>query len=190
MIEVEIKIEVDIREVEKRLEDSGATLGERVEQSDTYYSAPHRDFAYTDEAVRIRREKHQDIMGDGRTEEIANLNYKGPKIDTETKSREEFEVGIDDSGEMDAILTALGFEEFETVVKKRKKYEFRGCEVLLDEVEEVGSFVEVEKEADTEGFEEVRDEVSEVVEFLGLDPEDSIRKSYLRLLIETKENDD
>ena len=56
MYEVEIKVPAELDGVRDRLR---AVDAERVgarRQRDTYYDAPHREFAETDEALRGRRE--------------------------------------------------------------------------------------------------------------------------------------
>ncbi|MDY6765087.1 MAG: class IV adenylate cyclase [Halobacteria archaeon] len=172
-MEVEIKVSADLNEIKSRLLELGGEHLSTRNQRDTYYSAPHRDFAETDEAVRIRVDN-----GD------AYLTYKGPKIDSRTKSREEFEVEVNDPREMDSILRSLGFEEFETVSKRREVYSLGEYEILLDDVKGLGEFVEVEREADEDEFDEAREGVIGIIEKLGIDPSESIRKSYLGLLLE------
>jgi predicted adenylyl cyclase CyaB len=84
MYEVEVKVPADVDRVAARLDEIGAEHIDSVEQIDTYYDAPHRNFAETDEALRIRAERH-----DG-TEET-RVTYKGPLVEAESKTREEFE---------------------------------------------------------------------------------------------------
>lgn len=56
MYEVEYKVQADHRAVRKRLSElGGVQIGTRW-QHDTYYNAPDRDFAETDEALRVREE--------------------------------------------------------------------------------------------------------------------------------------
>ena len=59
MYEVEVKVAADHAAVRERLPDEAEALG-TVEQVDTYFDAPHRDFAATDEALRLRRERRVD----------------------------------------------------------------------------------------------------------------------------------
>lgn len=55
MIEVEVKAHVsDFKGVKQRLIEIGAERIGEEHQEDTYFNAPHRDFAKTDEALRIR----------------------------------------------------------------------------------------------------------------------------------------
>jgi adenylate cyclase class 2 len=59
MYEVEIKVRTPHKPVRSALADAGAERIERVRQADTYYDAPHRDFAETDEALRLRVETRE-----------------------------------------------------------------------------------------------------------------------------------
>lgn len=68
MYEVELKVRADHDRVRAVLDDRGAERVGRVRQVDTYYDAPHRDFAETDEALRIRREVDLDVVDDPRNE--------------------------------------------------------------------------------------------------------------------------
>lgn len=177
MYEVELKVAADLETVAARLDDRGAELTGDVVQVDTYYNAPHRAFAETDEALRVRRETR-----DGET--TARITYKGPLVEAESKTREEFETGVDDGGTADAIFEQLGFEPAATVHKDRRFYDYEGYTVALDNVEGVGQFVEVEAETDEAGVEAAREGAYGVLRELGLDPDEQTRTSYLGMLLE------
>ncbi len=180
MYEVEVKVPADLEAVRDRLETLEATRLGSVVQADTYYNAPHRDFAETDEALRVRSERPDDST------EKTRVTYKGPLVDEETKTREEFETGIEDAETTDAILTSLGFEPTATVRKDRERFSLEEYTVTLDTVDGVGDYVEVETEvADESDLEGAREGAYDVLERLGLDPDDQIRTSYLGLLLET-----
>jgi adenylate cyclase class 2 len=172
MIEVEVKVRAPLDDVQKRLHELGAERVGEKKQVDTYFSAPHRDFAETDEALRVRRENGE-----------AYMTYKGPKHDEETKTREEHETGVDDIETARSVFESLGFQEFGTVEKHRRVYALDEVTVTLDDVEALGEFVEVEVERGAdEDADEARDAVFDTLESLGLDPDDSITDSYLALL--------
>ncbi|WP_255149530.1 class IV adenylate cyclase [Halorarius halobius] len=175
MYEVELKVRADHGPVRARLAELGAERTDVVRQVDTYYDAPHRDFAETDEAFRIRRE-HRD------GEVSAKLTYKGPLLDSESKTREEHETPVGDGEEAEAIVAGLGFTPAATVEKDRECYDFEGFTVTLDSVTDLGEFVEVEREV-ADDIEPARDEAIALMERLGLDPDTSIRTSYLGLLL-------
>jgi adenylate cyclase class 2 len=177
MYEVELKVRADHGPVRERLADLDAERVEAVRQVDTYYSAPHREFAETDEALRIRRETPED--GRPRHE----LTYKGPKVDAASKTREEHESRLGDPDAVDSALRALGFEPAATVEKDRERHAIDGFTVTLDSVDGLGEFVEVDREAPENEVEAVRDDAVELLADLRLDAEDGIRTSYLGLLL-------
>ncbi|EMA30609.1 adenylate cyclase [Haloarcula japonica DSM 6131] len=175
MYEVEVKVPADIEVVAERLDELGAEQVDTVIQTDTYYDAPHRNFAETDEAFRVRRETRK-----GETN--AKVTYKGPLLEAESKSREEFETGVENGDDIDAIVQHLGFEPAATVRKNRRIYEVREYDVTLDAVDDVGEFVEVEQETDGD-IEPVREGAYEVLRDIGLDPNDQQQTSYLGMLL-------
>ena len=194
MYEVELKVRADHDAVEERLDALGATALGRVRQVDTYYDAPHRDFAETDEALRVREETaasgtgHGETGRDGETE--TRLTYKGPLVEAESKTREEAETAVADPDATRAILGGLDFEPAATVRKERGRYRLEGYTVTLDTVDGLGEFVEVETEVGCESaVEAAREEAAALLERLGLDPGNGIRTSYLGLLLETERGD-
>lgn len=179
MYEVELKVRTDHEGLRERLDELGAAFLGAVEQADTYYDAPHRDFAQTDEALRVRRETVDE-------EESAVITYKGAKIDADSKTREEIETGVEAGDDAAAIFESVGFEPVATVYKERDRYRIGEYTVTLDTVEGAGSFVEVETEADD--IDAAREGAADLMRDLGLDPDEQIRTSYLGLLL-GNEND-
>lgn len=180
MYEVEVKIRADHGPVREQLAAMSADHIGSVTQVDTYYNAPDRDFAATDEALRVRRQTGDD-------DERVLLTYKGPLVDDTSKTREEAETRVVDPKAMENILAGLGYEAAATVRKERDRYAVADCRVTLDSVADVGQFVEVEHhtavaEAD---INRARATVTDLLAELGLDPEESIQTSYLGLLLET-----
>ena len=175
MYEVELKLSAAHEPVRERLRELGAEAVGRVGQEDTYYDAPHRSFAETDEALRVRRE-------DGPDGTAVRLTYKGPLVEAESKTREEHEVEVDDGGEAEAIAEGIGFTPAATVEKDREFYSVDGYTVTLDTVTGLGSFVEVETEVQDD-VEPAREGAKTVLRRLGLDPERQVRTSYLGLLL-------
>ncbi|WP_152041681.1 class IV adenylate cyclase [Salinigranum salinum] len=189
MYEVEVKLAADHDAIRARLSEIGAESLETVTQHDTYYDAPHREFAETDEALRIRRVAHTDAaehddtgaVEDGHASPETLVTYKGPLVDADSKTRREHETGVDDDETMDAILRAVGFEPAAVVEKRRERFRLDEYTVTLDAVTDLGEYVEVETEStDIDG---AREGAFELVRDLGLDPTDQIRTSYLGLLL-------
>ncbi len=169
MIEVEVKARCGPEVVDKILA-LGAVLKGTEHHQDIYFNSPIRDFRETDEALRIRIK-----------EQGARLTYKGPKLDSQTKSRLELTVVVDDPLNMEKILAELGFQPSGKVRKQRTKYTLGEITFALDEVEGLGSFLEIEALA-KDDWTAKQDWVLEILHQLCLG--ESIRKSYLELLEE------
>jgi adenylate cyclase class 2 len=179
MFEVEVKVRTDHDAVRDSLRQVGAEAVGTVVQEDTYYNAPHRDFAETDEALRIRRERSPESEDD-----TVRVTYKGPLVEQASKTREEFETGVDDGETMAAVLDGLGFDPVATVRKERERFTLDEYTVTLDAVDGLGEFVEVETETAEGGVEAAREKAYDLLERLGLDPGTQIRTSYLGLLLD------
>lgn len=176
MIEVEVKAHTDLDYTRELLEEQGARFVETEHHFDSYYNAPHRDFAHTDEALRIRSRNGK-----------AFLTYKGKKMDSISKTREEFETPVDPES-MRNILLSLGFREYGVVKKARDVYKLDDFVIALDSVEKLGEFIEVELGAESET--DIKQNTKRIFEFLdklGIGKEESIRKSYLELMMEEKD---
>jgi adenylate cyclase class 2 len=174
MYEVELKVAVDHEAVRDRLSSLGADRGAAVEQVDTYFEHPVRNFAETGEALRIRFETR-----DGDTD--TRVTYKGPLVESASKTREERETDVEDGDTMERIMETLGFDRFETVEKHRERFAHGEYTVTLDTVAGLGEYVEVETEA--EAVEPAREGAVALLRDLGLDPDAQIRTSYLGLLL-------
>jgi adenylate cyclase class 2 len=182
MLEVEMKFPITHNaDLEQKLHALGAVYRETLHEADHYVNAPDRDFAQTDEALRLRQANG-----------AVFLTYKGPKTDTQTKTRTEIEVPLA-SGDRVAddclrLLTRLGYRPVAVVRKERRTYRLsRGgfeVEVCLDHVEGVGHYVELEIVAAEEKFEAARAAIQGLAAELGLS--NSERRSYLQLLLTGK----
>ncbi|WP_336038194.1 class IV adenylate cyclase [Halobacterium yunchengense] len=203
MYEVEVKVPADHDAVRGALAALGVERAETVAQADTYFDAPHRDFAETDEALRVRRTAAATAAFDpaaagetsGAVDAVldgedggpgeSRVTYKGPLLEAESKSREEFETGVDSGEALGEIFGRLGFEPAATVRKLRERYRVGEFTVLLDAVEDVGEYVEVETDvADEADVAAAREAAYDVLRRLGLDPADQVRTSYLGLKLD------
>ena len=176
MIEVEVKAHVtDFKPIVVKLSQIGAQKVKSEHQEDVYFNAPHRDFAQTDEALRIRK-----VIQDDVTKMV--LTYKGAKIDETSKTRKEIEVNVEDLENTSLILENLGFWPVRTVEKDRNTYNVNEFIISLDKVYEVGNFVEIEKSLqEGEDFQDSVDEIFNLYQKLGI-KDGFERRSYLELL--------
>lgn len=184
MYEVELKFRVaDAAAVERQLADLGAPFAAAVEQVDRYFAHPARDFAATDEALRLRR------VGDH-----AALTWKGPRLDATTKTRREIELplaipadGATAIARWTDLLEALGFRPVREVAKRRRiavvHRDGHEIEVALDHVAGLGDFLEIELWSAEEGLDAARRHVEALARDLGCGAPE--RRSYLELLLAT-----
>jgi adenylate cyclase class 2 len=181
MLEVEMKFaDADHDAVKRRLQKWGARKEGQRQEIDHYFNAPDRDFARTDEALRIR------LIGGGSN----CVTYKGPKCDAETKTRTEFEIELNRgkraAEEFMQLLVHLGYRPVEVVRKRRRYYQLRRgrftLDVCLDQVDGLGEFVELEIRAREDQLDAARTVVLDTAKELGLSR--SERRSYLELLLE------
>jgi adenylate cyclase class 2 len=177
--EVEQKFPLaDANRVRELLAEHGAHFSPAILQVDRYFNHPQRDFASTDEALRIR------TVGESNC-----VTYKGPKIDTETKTRRELELPIEASAggaeRFAQLLQVLSFREVASVTKRRSVAQIGWCdfvfEVALDEVEGLGRYIEIETEANDEELARAKESMQSLAEYLGL--ANSEQRGYLDLLL-------
>ena len=169
-VEIEVKAYAeDLAVIEARLQRLGATFTGAVHQTDRYFTHPQRDFAQTDEALRIRI-----------ADDCAFMTYKGRKFDRLSKTREEIEIAVGNAAAATRLLERLGFTPVAAVMKLRRTYELGDYTICLDDVVGLGTFVEVE--AHGADIEQARDGALALLTQLELHRTE--RRSYLELLLE------
>lgn len=180
MLEVEIKFRVENQnQLAQTIEQLGAERQPTIRQVDAYFAHPSRDFAQTDEALRLRRVGETNVV-----------TYKGPKLDATTKTRREIELPLAGGGrsfeQWSEMLTALGFKEVLQVAKSRTPFQVtvdsRELEIVLDEIDGLGWFAEIETMADEHNLDMAREAVLQLAKQLELSKPE--RRSYLELLLE------
>jgi adenylate cyclase class 2 len=200
----------DVAAVEAALARLGATWHGTVEQVDRYFNHPCRDFAATDEALRLRR-----------TGEALAITWKGPRLDATAKTRRELELPLAeaavpaaalaeaavpaaalaeaavpaaapslaaDPATLDSwteLLEALGFRPVREVAKQRQlatvAWQGAAIEVALDHVAGLGNFLELELQADAAGIAVAAARIESLARELGCTAAE--RRSYLEMLI-------
>ena len=185
--EVEMKIPIpDEESIESVLLKLGAKKTNIETQTDVYFDHPCRSFEQTDEALRIRsrgkitKYEESPSIPDQKTE----MTYKGPKLDSTTKTRLEISLGIADIASAKTILDQLGFRNVATIRKQRSFFLLEDTVISIDSVEHVGLFLELERVVESEELiPSARELIFGQLEKLGLDSKDSIRESYLEIFL-------
>lgn len=171
-MEIESKLKVDcLDEIRARLDLVGGEFVGELVQRDTFFTDAGGAIVNSDRGLRIRRERCKG-------EEKIFLTYKGPRQKTRFKSREEVEVGVDSFEALEQILLALGLEETIVVEKNRSLWTLKNCDVCLDQLAELGSYVEIEGQSEKD--------ICVAMEELGLLDMPHVESSYARLIKEKK----
>ena len=166
--EIEAKLKVEsLAAVEGRLRECAATFLRETVQRDVYLDTTERKLTRADECLRLRSEKV------GGRERLV-LAYKGPKQYDDCKKRAEIEVEVRDAGATELLLAALGYGKALAFDKRRRLWRLHDCEVALDDLPLVGTFVEIE--GPNSGA------IARVQEILGLLRVPHTRDSYASLI--------
>ena len=167
-VEIEAQFKVKcLKDTEQKLVSLGAEfIGEKL-QRDCYFEDADGTMVKDDKCLRVRRES------DAKGERVV-LTYKGPREDGKFKVRPEFEIGASDEKLAIKFFEAMGYRKTLAFEKKRRIWNFCGCEVALDELALLGCFVEIE------GLDEKA--VSEVQGKLNLSDLEHISGSYALLM--------
>lgn len=169
--EIEIKLSApDLGAVRLRLRESGAELvTPRHFEGNDVYDDPDGSIAKRGCVLRLRT-----------TPDGALLTFKGPaQFAGGVKTREERETSVADAGELDRILTGLGYRPRFRYEKYREEWALERCVVALDETP-IGKFVEVEGEPTA---------IRGVLPRLDLDPADALPYSYADLYARRRRED-
>ena len=211
MYEVEQKYPLaDVAEVEAVLARLGATWHGTAEQVDRYFNHPSRDYAVTDEALRLRR-----------TDDRLAITWKGPRLDATAKTRREIELPLVEAAVPAAagveaavpaaarvesavptaarlevaalstldrwteLLEALGFRQVREVTKRRRLatvvWQGAAIEIAVDQVAGLGDFVELELRTDDAGIAAAAARIESLARELGCTAPE--RRSYLEMLL-------
>jgi adenylate cyclase class 2 len=172
-LEIEAKVKVGrLEPVAEKLQRCGAKSLQTVHEEDLYFDSGKNVLIKKDCGLRLRK----------RTPKTSNLKpqiyltYKGPRGKSMFKSRQEIQTEVGDFEAMKNILLGLGYKKHLTVHKIRQLWQWGKCEICLDKVRRLGTFVEIE------GPDEKT--IAVVMDKLGLDKNAHISKGYARMTAE------
>ncbi len=184
MLEIEIKAKLQDRACTvQALTKAGFCYVETVQENDVYFNGIERDFAKTDEALRIRTYSGAEGV------RCAAVTYKGPKCQSKAKARKELETNVEDGQRMYEIMLALGYKPVEEVRKERGYYKKGNITACVDNVVGLGDFLELESIAPDEAAsaQSASERLFQILDELGVAREACTQKSYLEQLLLAKE---
>lgn len=170
-IEMEIKIRLTKEEYDNLnnlMKTKGRLLLESNQQ-DIYYQSNYL-IGDMNKSLRIRTSGNKKILT------YKNYNSK--------MYCEEYEVEIDNSGNLEKIFDSIGLAKITIVNKNRKIYNyFDKYEVSLDKVDNLGYFIEIEVKEIINDYLEEYDDLLKISKSLGLNLNNIEQKRYPQLMI-------
>ncbi len=116
------------------------------------------------------------------------LNYKEPVPNASAyKQRAEYETKVENADELESIIESLGFTKTLVYEKRRKKWNFRSAEIVLDELPfgiymeiegSITAIAEAEMLLDAENLEEENETYPHLTERFGVREENSIEARF------------
>ena len=166
--EIETKLCVNDHEsVRKQLQYLHAVYIELQQQTDIYFDDASASLTKSDTCLRLRvqnTDKNQTCI----------LTYKGPKHQACVKKRTEIELTVDNQSKAIEFVGALGYKESLTVEKTRELWQYKNCDIALDQVKDIGNYVEIEGPDETV--------IMQIKRELALTEYPHIQQSYASLL--------
>lgn len=145
------------------LESRGAAFEGRKMERNWLYDYTDRTLFRSGKALRLRQDKK------------VTLTFKGPREESDIKKREELEIEFPNVSVCDSLLISVGFVKWFYYEKIRETWTLRECEIVLDELPDLGVFVEIEgPSAET---------IEKTVKALKL-PRRYIPQTYMEMLLE------
>ena len=191
MLEIEMKFRVaNAAEYERLISETlGASFGAPTVESDVFFTNEALGFPNEGKSLRIRRRGN-----------YLAATFKGPRLDSQTKTREEIELTlVDERPELTEenarrvdearanwirFYERLGFSQYGVVTKRRRRasteYGGRQFEITLDEIDGLGVFTELEVSAEKDEFADARAVVMLLAQKLGL--RETVTSSYLSMV--------
>lgn len=174
MREIELKFRVNnLNEILESLHNLGCKLTKEVTQNDTIYVMNLLDTESKEGSVWLRVRKSSDKI---------ELNYK--KQSKRKMESEEIEFEVSSYEKANAFLLALGYKPWVEVNKKRRYSKYQDCNICIDEVERLGSFIELEFLVEDSNIENYEEKLLEIAKILNIDTNNRINSHYDTMISE------
>ena len=169
-MEIEIRAKVDnLKELEEKIINLGATLVDKKNQIDKYFG----------EIILFKKLGYSFLM---RVRDEGNkkfLTYKSAKSKRDGVW-EEYELNIDDEITAETMLKAMGLEKIIEVEKNRIEYKLNGLTICLDTIKDLGNFIEIESLNDNDLN---KDKLKKLMDELDIKENQIIHKGYVTMLL-------
>ena len=178
MKEVEIKARLrDKEKIIEKLKTLGCTFEPAITQSDVVYAknlGTVEIFNANDVFLRIR------VKGNGKI--LFTIKQRG----VNDLDALEHEVEVSSKEEMKKAILLMGYKEAVRVSKTRVVTHYDGCEICIDDVEDLGQFIEMEKLTEEGDSEAIQAELFKFFESIGITKEDRVFSGYDILMLQKR----
>lgn len=179
MKEVEAKAKIANENfVIKELKRLGCVFGAPIIQNDVIFAKSAVNFDKFQPnliTLRIREEKSLKAAR-------VLFTLKMPQKNEMDAIEKEIAIKEADKSRLIDIIKTLGYKEIIRVSKKRRKCRYKGYEICIDKVGDLGDFIEMEKLTQKGGSEKIQKEMMEFLRRLGVKDKDFIMRGYDTLM--------
>lgn len=170
MREVEIKAKLKNREaVMKKLAEFGCVFEPEVTQLDTVYTLATGSLEAYDSNknyLRLRVKNNGKVL----------FTIKQPQKNWLDKI--EYETEVSSKEMMEKALLLMDYKPAVTINKRRIITHYQGCEICIDDIDDLGSFIEMEQMTDDGNAEEIQEKLFKFFEQLGISRSDRVEVGY------------
>jgi adenylate cyclase, class 2 len=175
MKEIEVKAKLLNRKlIMKRLNSLGCNFSKAISQ---------QDVIYTQRAGSLEKFKSNDLYLRIRIKNKNKAIFTLKKNGINGTDKIEYETEIEFPLEMENILLLMGYKEAVKVDKIRMTTKYKGFEICIDEVKNLGSFIEMEKLTKKGDSEKIQEQMFKFLESIGIKKEDRIKVGYDVLML-------
>ncbi|MEK7194595.1 MAG: class IV adenylate cyclase [Patescibacteria group bacterium] len=175
MKEVEIKAKLrDKEKIIEKLTSLGCTFEPAVTQSDVVYAknlGSVEVFNANDVFLRLRVKNKTKVLFTIKQRGVNDLDAL------------EHEVEVSPRDEMEKAILLMGYKEAVRVNKTRIITHYNNCEICIDDVENLGTFIEMEKLTEEGDSEVIQEELFKFFESIGISKEDRVFSGYDILML-------
>lgn len=183
MQDIEIEIKLPLKNPEKLINELNSKAkqdGRDIFQKDSYYIPAHRNFldnTYPYEWLRLRE-----------TSKGASLDYKHfhPENVEKTDYCDEFQTKVENVDALRKIFANLNFNEIIVVEKSRNTWNFKGVEIAIDNVKDLGFYIELEAKKEFNDVKEAKQYLFDVLSELNAEVGEEDIRGYPYLVLEKK----
>lgn len=159
---------------------SNASYQGHVEQTEYYLNNPKQSFlTQREDGFRDIPESYLRVRC---TKQGDWVTFKKWHLDPTTGSRvyaDEYEAALDSGSTMVGLLEQLGYTEKVVIKKSRSRWNYRAFEIVVDEVEGIGTFIEIELKQCDDSVDQGREQIYSLMRNLGISKIERIDRGYL-----------